>query len=670
MTHRCLAPMILLLLVACGAPSYKWDPLKLEELPTAKDHPQADQLVLLDTQDVRFESDPETGEPVAVVTAVWRERFFRERGSARVWSYHNENVELVSLDARLTQPPLEGDKKPKTDTLDRSKAMKAPQAGSVIYADTTSAMVSFRKGVRSGSVLESRVVQRFKNPRLIPQSFYFGDRDPVQKTRFTVSFPSDWAVEYKAFQLGEVIEWPPTKREVAGRTEIEWTVENIPAIQPESYAPSRGFRGKKVSLWLSKWRVKGVQKSGFESLKALSAHHAELNTKPIAEDVEASVAAWATNKALETQVDELLAGVPDNPRAKTQRLYDWVRQNIRYISVNLGLGGWVPTPAKETRARLYGDCKDKANLLKAMLAHAGIKSRIGVLMSAGNGFRNPYAVPTVAGNANHAILIADLPDGPLFLDSTDRSVAFGTLPFRDQNAPILPISQAGDDLLTTPGSDATQNWRETKLEIQMDADGSAEGEFTYSALGTQADYFRQSLVEVPEGRRPSMVSSYLDSQSFSVSDINGVEALEPPDAKTPIVVSGALHPTRLMLSPGENAAIRLSDLVDAPIRTLRRDERNTPVLLGSKRRLKDTATVLLGDGMTPGTLPEAIAVDYPFAKANVSWRLNDGALVMERTVEYLESRIPASTAAEYNKFVRQVQAASATPVLVTKGGGA
>ena len=670
MTHRWLAPIILLLLVACGAPSYKWDPLKLEELPTAKDHPQADELVLLDTKDIRFESDPETGEPVAVVTLVWRERFFRERGAARASSYYNENVELVSLDARLTQPPLEGDKKPETKTLDRSKAVEAPQAGTVIYDDATSVSVAFSKGVRPGSVFESRVVQRVKNPRIIPQSFSFGDRDPVQKTRFTVSFPSDWAVDYKALQMGEVIEWPPTKREVAGRTELEWSVENIPAFQPESYAPSRGFRGKRVSLWLSKWREKGVQKSGFESLKALSAHQAEMNTKPIAEDMEASVAAWATAKALEGQVDELLAGVPDEPRAKTQRLYDWVRQNIRYISVNLGLGGWVPTPAKETRARLYGDCKDKANLLKAMLAHAGIKSRIGVLMSASDGFRNPYTLPTVAGNANHAILIVDLPDGPLFLDSTDRSIAFGTLPFRDQNAPILPISKAGDDLLTTPGSDATQNWRETKLNIQLDTDGSAEGEFTYSALGTQADYLRSSFVKMPEGRRPAMMSTYLESDTFSVSDINGVEALEPPDAKTPIVVSGALHPTRLMLSPGASAVVRLADLVDAPIRTLRRAERSAPLLLGPKRRLKATVQMVLDEGMTPGPLPDAVVVNYPFAKASLSWRLSDGALVMERTVEYLQSRLPASGAAEYMEFVRQVQAASATPVLLQRGGGA
>jgi hypothetical protein len=275
---------------------------------------------------------------------------------------------------------------------------------------------------------------------------------------------------------------------------------------------------------------------------------------------------------------------------------------------------------------------------------------------------------TIGGNANHVILIVDLADGPVFLDPTDRSVAYGTLPYRDQNAPILPVSEAGDPLMTTPGSDAAQNWRETELNLELAPDGSAEGEFKFTALGTFADGIREELIGQPEGRRPKVVTGYLGGETLEVTDLNGVAALEPPDAKTPLVVSGALSPTHLAANESAAVLLRLSAFASG-VSVVSGEGRTSPLLLGAKRRLKATVKVVVPAGVEPVSLPPASTLEYPFAKARLTWGFAEGTLTMERTLEYTQSQVPASESAAYEKFARALNAASATPIQLKKGGG-
>jgi len=670
MTLRWLTPILTLLLFACGGvPTYDWGELKLEDLPGKKAHPESVGITLLNTVDVRYESDPVSGEPVAVVTEVYRARLLVEEKNVRVHTIETEWHKLESFDARLIQPPREADGKPATKKMGIEKSVRGPSVDAVEYSTTEVVLLSLGKA-RAGSVYEKRTVHRVTAPRLISHEQFFAGPWPIVKASLTVSAPSDWTLEHSAQAMGSKIEWAPTTETTAGVTTLTWTAENVAPLLVESESPSVRIRSKRVKARLAAWKEKGQVVKAPETFKALSAYQATLYAKGT-DDADPALAARATDDAFKKQVDELLAGVPDEPRAKAQKLYDWVRQNIRYVSVNLGLGGWVPTSAKETRARLYGDCKDKANLLKAMLAHAGIESRLGTLYSSSNGFRSAYDMPVVAANTNHVILIIDLPGGPVFADPTDRSVAFGTLPFRDQGAAILPISDDGSELIKTPESTSAQNYREVTLSLDLAADGTVAGEFKVSALGTMADYFRQSLTMVPEGRRGRVVSTALDSPLFTVGELNAVEALEPPDAKTPVVASGLLAATTMTNLTGAMVSLSLADLVDrdTPMIHATASARTSPVLLGARRQLRARVNVILGDGLTADALPDAVKIEAPFAKAQLQWSLADGVLSLHRDVEFTETRLDATKADEYRDFMTRVERASATPVVLQRGGG-
>ena len=101
------------------------------------------------------------------------------------------------------------------------------------------------------------------------------------------------------------------------------------------------------------------------------------------------------------------------PRAKALALADWVRKNIRYVGVYIGAGGVVPHAAATVLENRYGDCKDHASLLEALLAAVGIDSS-GALINSGNAYRLPK-IPTL-GVFNHVITY--VPSLDLYLDST------------------------------------------------------------------------------------------------------------------------------------------------------------------------------------------------------------------------------------------------------------
>ncbi len=78
---------------------------------------------------------------------------------------------------------------------------------------------------------------------------------------------------------------------------------------------------------------------------------------------------------LNRKVHELTDHLTDK-RQKVFALYDYLQKNTRYISVQLGIGGWQPFPADYVATKRYGDCKALSNFMVALLKEAGIKAQL------------------------------------------------------------------------------------------------------------------------------------------------------------------------------------------------------------------------------------------------------------------------------------------------------
>ncbi|GAB3441462.1 DUF3857 domain-containing protein [Massilia solisilvae] len=196
---------------------------------------------------------------------------------------------------------------------------------------------------------------------------------------------------------------------------------------------------------------------------------------------------------------QLTAGLAD-PRAKALALSEWVRHNIRYVGVYVGPGGVVPHPASTVLRNRYGDCKDHAVLLQALLAAAGIDSTPALINSA-NAYRLPRT-PTL-GIFNH--MINYLPDLDLYLDSTAESVSAGYLPASDLGKPVLLVHTG--TLASTPSRQPQRNRTATWFDVL--ADGRSRFKVSKTTSGAIAEPYRQAVRDTRQADREQFVQRML-----------------------------------------------------------------------------------------------------------------------------------------------------------------
>jgi transglutaminase-like putative cysteine protease len=186
----------------------------------------------------------------------------------------------------------------------------------------------------------------------------------------------------------------------------------------------------------------------------------------------------AVSPTVQQLADKLTQNIPDK-RAQAAALYNWVSRNIRYVSVAIGDGGYVPNAADDIINAGYGDCKDHVTLLKALLAAKNIPSS-GVLVNWGTGF----FVPAIAApEFNH--IITYIPQFNLYVDSTAEFAPFGVLPSLERGKQALITGAPGipSGLITLPISSQIPDLARTTTDETLNPDGSITGTSTTTDSG-------------------------------------------------------------------------------------------------------------------------------------------------------------------------------------------
>jgi hypothetical protein len=159
----------------------------------------------------------------------------------------------------------------------------------------------------------------------------------------------------------------------------------------------------------------------------------------------------------------------------------WVAQDIRYVSIALGLGGYQPRMPSEVVASGYGDCKDKATLFIAAVRTLGYRAYPVLLNSGG---RVDPALPSLS-QFNHAIAVVERPEGRVYVDLTADLVPYGELPASDQGQFGLVVYPDGTaEQVTLPQSVAADNLSEMRIDGILSADGYVSASYQELGRGT------------------------------------------------------------------------------------------------------------------------------------------------------------------------------------------
>ena len=261
-----------------------------------------------------------------------------------------------------------------------------------------------------------------------------------------------------------------------GRKRYQWHYKSGPNDRIEDEAVSYLDYGKRLAV------------STFPDYAAFARAYAQRAADKAA--ISAPVRALATR---------LTVGLTD-PRARALALSDWVRAQVRYVGVYVGPGGVVPHAASTVLANRYGDCKDHAILLEALLRAVGIDSS-AVLVNSGRAYRLPR-VPTL-GIFNHVMTYVPALD--LYLDSTAESIAAGYLPSGVMGKPVLLAASGA--IARTPSRQLNRHRTTTTFKVQPDG----RSEFTVAKFteGAIAEPYRQAVRDTKPGDRELFVQQML-----------------------------------------------------------------------------------------------------------------------------------------------------------------
>lgn len=586
-------------------------------LPPPSKNSQAS--ILLEERVVRF--DEEEGQLVARQFSRTLTRVHSAGGQDRrsvAVNYSSTFSSIEALQARITNPD--------GSVIDvDSAAVDLPSLGTYMLYDDSRYRALKVPTVAPGAVVEGIVIERTTQPEIFAFSHLFGNDIPVQASSFVVDAPAGW-------ELDSLSDVAPEKELVNGRQRLIWRRENLPAIKPASWAPSVAERAELVSVRLRR----AVLTDG--SVVAGPADDVELSRSSAALMAASTKVTPEIKGIVHDVLGDDWASMPQRERAG--KLYAWTRDSIRYCAIEIGMGGWIPHASDEVERLRYGDCKDKANLLKALLTAVDVKSRLVTIYS--SVAPRPFRLPVIAANFNHAILVVDLDDGPVFVDPTTRTVAFADLPPNDEDRMCLPIDASGSPLVPTPASSPTTDYRHAQYRLTAGADGQVTGKVEATLAGHFADRFREGLLETPESKWRDLYRSALGS-SFSFDGATLTNE-RPPVFVTPVGVAGDVHLDRGGDTDSLSTLWRASELLEAQAPLIDPERPDVALMLWANEAVVDVVEITLPESFRIKQLPEPVSYDSPLLSYRVEW-VGGETLTLKRSLTFHQNRVEAKDVA-------------------------
>ena len=356
-----------------------------------------------------------------------------------------------------------------------------------------------------GVVVEEEYLERetepFFGPGRVGRSFFGHEDAPVAHSRAVFDAPASLPLRIQTQLLPEV---------TPKRTET-----NVRVTTTYEIGPLEGVEGRDPNLPPDETRFPEIDYSTGASWQALATQYSQI------------VDGRAKSDAVQSIV-EGLAGGKDSQTEKEAAILDYIDREVRYTGIEFGEAAIVPHDPSETLALKYGDCKDKATLLVAMLRAAGIPAYVA-LLNAGSRLDVPADLPGL-GLFDHAIVYipATAKSGELWIDATDQYARLGQLPMSDQGRRALIARPETTALIRTPESKSRDNVLLELREIRLSENGPAAVIEKTLPSGVFESHYRAFYADKPDKETREGLTGYVKAQ-YIADKLTSVDRSDPGD---------------------------------------------------------------------------------------------------------------------------------------------
>jgi len=331
----------------------------------------------------------------------------------------------------------------------------------------------------------------------------------VQSSYYTLLIPNDLTFRY----LDKNTNLTPQKTVSGSTVNYSWQVHNLKAIKPEE--GSMDWRVlPSVSLVANQFEYYG-QPGDASTWQSFGKWFQELKS-----DV------GSLTPAREAEIRKMTDSCKTD-KDKVRFLYHYLQENMRYVNIQLGIGGLKPLAATFVDEKKYGDCKALSNYMCAMLKAVGIRSYYAIINAGEN--EEPANPSFPEHNFDHIILCVPFKTDTTWLECTSNTKPFGRLGAFTENRNALIITEDGGKLVNTPRSKASDNQFISDARLTLDEDGGAKAQVKITSMGEVRDLFAEGLPQLSADKQKQVLLRSMDIKQpaafnfESGSDVNGVK---------------------------------------------------------------------------------------------------------------------------------------------------
>ena len=465
----------------------------------------------------------------------------------------------------------------------------------------------------------------------------------VQQSRLTVISPAGNPLRYKMYNyLGEPLITLDKNIKI-----YNWEVKDLAATEEEYAAPS--------------WHL--ITTSVFMATE-----------KFMLEDYEGSNASWkdfgrfvydlkkdrdALTDEVKQKVHQLTDGITGH-KEKVRKLYEYLQQNTRYISIQLGVGGWQPFDAKYVGTKKYGDCKALSNFMYSLLKEAGIRSVYTVINANDD---DDYLITDLpCSQFNHVILFVPNGKDTTWLECTSQTNAPGYLGGIG-NRYAVAVDENGGTLVRTPKYGVNENLEVRHITATIDESGNLEALIKTKYMAEQQDRLHAMINGLSKDKLMEFLKEDIELATY---DVKSYDYKEERNSLPVVAETLDLVASNYSTVSGKRFFI-IPNIITRTHRKLKADDdRKNDLLLSFEFKDIDTTEIKIPAGYTVETIPQDVKVESKFGKYTTSVKFSNDKITYYRSYEHYSGRFPAKDYSNLVKFYETIYKADRNRVVLVK----
>lgn len=452
----------------------------------------------------------------------------------------------------------------------------------------------------------------------------------IKQSAFTIDIPIDQKFSYRNLN----IQLQPKETREKQRKIFKWQVENLPAIQKESYSPPSYAVLPKILFAADQFEIEGY-KGSMANWKDFGVFIHQLYQ--------------GRDKLPETtrqEIQQLTSNAKDDAE-KVSILYRYLQDNMRYVSVQLGIGGWQPFDAEYVCENKFGDCKALSNYMKAVLKEVGIKSYPVLIRSGYSDYtiEEDFTYPFF----NHVIL--RVPSLDYWLECTSNDGPVNYLGRGTAGKKVLLITEQGGKIAHTPKLKATQNSLHNQAVITLSPSGSATIQNAAVYTGASQDNLRYRSANYSQSE---LKEWFLKNTAFSSPKVNKLKV----ESKTDQPYCSMLYNIEVAhyaTKAGKRLFVPINQINAWPSIPSEVKNRQQPVVFKGAFVEEDNIHIHLPEGYQVESLPKKdIEIIRDFGSYQLKFEQKDKAVIISRLLKLNPIQLPAEAYPDFRNFFKEI----------------